>query len=161
MEVQVNSSKFNKIQQNSIKFTFGRIVVRTKLVLKLFRFISTVLEKCTTIHNNSGPQEFTNETDLSAEAESFDPDATLPYVLDLREDVYRVGWTGKVDAGTMSDDEEDLKNGEIGELWTHVYHADRPPAPYAESWKDEGSSSEDESFDNVAKPMVRGLPNQF
>jgi len=101
------------------------------------------------------PQQTTNETSLSADAESFDPDATLPdpdatlpYVLDAREEVYRVGWTGKVEVETMSD-EEDAKDVEIGELWTHVYHADRPPAPYAESWKDEGWRTEGESLGEI------------
>ena len=50
-------------------------------------------------------------------------DATIPYAFDVRE----------IDEITL--DESD--DSDVGELWTHHYVADRPPAPYAESYIDE------------------------
>ena len=72
-----------------------------------------------------------SETTLSADPES-DLDETLPYVID---DVYRVEFTGDEAIEILSETEEEV--AEDRELWTHVYHADREPAPYAVSETDE------------------------
>ena len=51
-------------------------------------------------------------------------------MLQPEENVYRVGWTADVDNESESESEEELT--ESRELWTHVFHPDREPAPYSE-----------------------------
>ena len=77
------------------------------------------------------PHEAVSETTLSAGPDIFDPDATLPYETEPEDDVYRVGWTGDIDVELSCESEEEVDVHR--ELWTHVYRADRPPAPYTES----------------------------
>ena len=71
----------------------------------------------------------------------FDPDETIPYVLSSQDDVYRVGWTGEeVEILSGSEEEEVIEDRE---LWTHVVHADREPAPYAHSETDQEQNVEE------------------
>ena len=44
---------------------------------------------------------------------------------------YRVGWAENIKVEILS--ESDEENGETRELWTHNFHSEREPAPYAES----------------------------
>ena len=46
------------------------------------------------------------------------------------------------EVGIPSESEEEEEEGNV-ELWTHVFHADRDPAPYAQSQIDEEPDMED------------------
>ena len=84
-------------------------------------------------------------------------DSTLPYAIESQEStpefddppnstqdedhqVYRVGWTSRNEDAPelliLSDSEDELEIESNAELWTHVYHSDLDPAPYAESHSD-------------------------
>ena len=84
-----------------------------------------------------------SETTLSADEEydpdadkEYDPDATFPYVLQSDDDEDNIlgGNSNETENDAveiMSESEEEVV--ESRELWTYVCHADREPAPYANS----------------------------
>ena len=76
-----------------------------------------------------------SKTTLSAD-EDYDPDATFPYVLQSDDDEDNIlgGNSNETENDAveiMSESEEEVV--ESRELWTYVCHADREPAPYANS----------------------------
>ena len=84
-----------------------------------------------------------SKTTLSADEEydpdadeDYDPDATFPYVLQFDDDEDNIlgGNSNETENDAveiMSESEEEVV--ESRELWTYVCHANREPAPYANS----------------------------